>query len=87
MAILHEIVLCHRKIRADESDTLQNINLNIPARSVKGILLLFEDPAASNVRDTKAFYNPKIAIWVSVVTNQLYSQEMHACQQWDKARN
>ena len=38
IAILYDRVLCHRKITKNKSDTLWNINLNIPARSMKGIL-------------------------------------------------
>ena len=40
LAILKDRVLHHRKITANKSNTLWNINLNVPARSMKGILLL-----------------------------------------------
>ena len=34
----------------------------MPARSIKGVLILFEDVAAQQpfARNTEAFYNPKI---------------------------
>ena len=57
MAILYDRILRHRKITKNKSDTLWNINLNVPARSMKGILMLFEDPERTNTED---FYNPKI---------------------------
>ena len=62
LAILYDRILCHRKIRKDKSDTIWNINLNVLARSMKGILMLFEDGAAQQpfAHDTEAFYNPKI---------------------------
>ena len=41
LAVLYERVLRHRKITANKSDTLWNINLNVPARSMSGILMLF----------------------------------------------
>ena len=44
MGILYNRILWHRKITKNTSDTLWNINLNVPARSMKGILMLFEDP-------------------------------------------
>jgi hypothetical protein len=44
MVILYDRILRHRKITKNKSDTLWNINLNVPARSIKGILMLFEDP-------------------------------------------
>ena len=89
LAILYDRVLRHRKITANKSDTLWNINLNVPARSMKGVLMLFEDPAAAYNRDTEAFYNPKITkvdVTIEGVPNQLYSQGLRAYQQWDKAR-
>ena len=58
LAVLYERVLRHRKITANKSDTLWNINLNVPARSMSGILMLFEEPAAAFQRDTEAFCNP-----------------------------
>ena len=87
VVILYERVLRHRKIKVDKSDTLWNININTPARSMKGILLLFED--LSGTRDTENFYNPKITkveMTIEGVPNQLYSQGMRVYQQWDEAR-
>ena len=73
----------HRKITKNKSDTLWNINLNVPARSMKGILMLFEDPDRTS---TEAYYNPKITkveVTIEGVPNQLYSKGMLAYQQWD----
>ena len=84
MAILYDRILRHRKITKNKSDTLWNINLNVPARSMKGILMLFEDPERT---DTEDFYNPKITkveMTIEGVPNQLYSQGMKAYQQWDE---
>ena len=84
MAILYDRILRHRKITKNKSDTLWNINLNVPARSMKGILMLFEDPERTN---TDHFYNPKITkveMTIEGVPNQLYSQGMKAYQQWDE---
>ena len=88
LAILYDRVLRHRKITANKSDPIWNINLNVPARSMKGILMLFEEPALSFRRDTEAFYNPKITkveVTIEGVPNQLYSQGLRAYQQWDEA--
>ena len=89
LAVLYERVLRHRKITANKSDTLWNINLNVPARSMSGILMLFEEPAAAFQRDTEAFYNPKIEkveVCIEGIPNQLYSQGMRAYQLWGEAR-
>ena len=91
LAILYDRILRHRKISKDKSDTLWNINLNVPARSMKGILMLFEDAAArhSFARNTMAFYNPKITkveVTIEGDPNQLLSQGMRAYQMWDEAK-
>jgi hypothetical protein len=89
VSILYDRVLRHRKITVNKSDTLWNINLNVPARSMKGILLLFEDPDSPFQRNTEAFYNPKITkveVTIEGIPNQLYSQGMRAYQQWDEAK-
>ena len=67
LAILYDRVLRHRKMTMDKSNTLWNINLNVPARSMKGILMLFENVAAEQLftRNTEAFYNPKDGRFVS----------------------
>ena len=89
--ILYDRVLRHRKIAVNKSDTLWNINLNTPSRSMKGILILCEDSTMSQpyLRASEAFYNPKIEkveVTIEGVPNQLYAQGMRAYQQWDEAR-
>ena len=91
LAILYDRILRHRKISRDKSDTLWNINLNVPARSMKGFLMLFEDVAAQQpfARNTESFYNPKITkvgVTIEGIPNQLFSQGMRAYQMWDEAR-
>lgn len=89
IAILYDRVLRHRKVAVNKSDTLWNVNLNVPVRSMKGILMLFDDPAGAFARDAESFYNPKITkVEVSIegVPNQLYAQGMRAYQQWDEAK-
>ena len=91
LAILYVRLLRHRKMSMDKSYTLWNINLNVPARSMKGILMLFENVAAQQpfARNTEAFYNPqitKVEVTIEGIPNQLYSQGMRAYQMWDEAK-
>ena len=91
LAILYDRILRHRKKSRDKSDTLWNINLNVPARSMKGVLMLFEDVTAQQpfTRNTESFYNPKITkveVTIEGIPNQLFSQGMRAYQMWDEAR-
>ena len=90
LTILYDRILRHRKISKNKSDTLWNINLNVPARSMKGILMLFEDVAAQQpfARNTEAFYNPKknkCESTIEGIPNQLFSQGTRAYQMWDEA--
>lgn len=82
MVILYDRILRYIKMTKNKTDTVWNINLNVPARSMKGILMLFEDPERTS---TEAYYNPKITkveMTIEGVPNQLYSQGMKAHQQW-----
>ena len=84
MVLLYDCILQHSKITKNKSDTLWNINLNVPARSMKGILMLFGDPDRTN---TDQYYNSKIEkveMIIEGVFNQQYSQCMRAYQQWDE---
>ena len=84
MVVLYDRILRHRKITKNKSDTLWNINLNVPARSMKGILMLFEDPERTS---PETYLNPeitKVEMTIEGVPNQLYSQGMKAYQQWDE---
>ena len=91
LAILYDRVLRHRKMTMDRSNTLWNINLNVSARSMKGILMLFENVAVQQpfARNTEAFYNlqiTKVEVTIKGIPNQLYSQGMRAYQMWDEAK-
>ena len=59
MALLYDIILRHRQLAVNESDTTWNWSFNTPCKSLKGILVLFEEEK-SYTGDTSKFYNPKI---------------------------
>ena len=65
-----------------------NWSFNTPCKSLKGILVLFEEEK-SYIRDTSKFYNPKIqkvSVTIEDKPNQLYSQGMRLFEQYDEAR-
>ena len=75
MALLYNRVLRHRRIGVNKSDTTWNWPFNMPCKSLKGILALFEDEG-SYARDTSKFYNPKtqkVSVIVEGKPNQLYA--------------
>ena len=52
-AVYYDRILRHRQFRIDRNQTILNVNLNVPARSLKGVLMLFEDPTATFSRDSE----------------------------------
>ena len=80
MALLYDRILRHRKIIVNKSDTVWNLAFNMLCKSLKGILVLFEEEQ-SYTRDTSKFYNPKIqkvSVIVEGKPNQLYTQAMRS---------
>ena len=80
MALLYDRIFRHREVKVNKSDMTWNWSFNTPCKSLKGILVLFEEEG-SYARDTGKFYNPKIQK-VSVILegkpNQLYAQGMRS---------
>ena len=87
MALLYDRILRHRQISVNKSDTMWNWSFNMPCKSLKGILVLFEEET-SYTRDMSKFDNPKIqkvSVTVEGKPNQLYSQGMRLFEQYDEA--
>ena len=86
MALLYDRILRHRKIIVNKSDTVWNWAFNMSCKSLKGILVLFEEER-SYTRDTSKFYNPKmqkVPVIVEGKPNQLYAQGMRSFEQYDE---
>ena len=86
MALLYDRTLRHRKIIVNKSDTVWNWAFNMPCKSLKGILVLFEEER-SYTRDTSRFYNPniqKVSVIVEGKPNQLSAQGMRSFEQYDE---
>ena len=88
MVLYYDRILRHRKIIVNKSDTVWNRAFNTPCKSLKDILVLFEEEKTF-ARDTSKFYNPKIqkvSVIVEGKPNQLYAQGMRSFEQYDEAR-
>ena len=86
MALLYDRILRHRKIIVNKKDTAWNWAFDTPCKSLKGILVLFEEEG-SYTRDTSKFQNPKIqevSVIVEDKPNQLYAQGMRSFEQYDE---
>ena len=84
MALLYDRILRNRKIIVNKKDTVWNWAFNTPCKSLKGILVLFEEEG-SYTRDMSKFYNPKIqkvSVIVEGKPNQLYAQGMRSFEQY-----
>ena len=88
MALLYDRILRHRQISVNKSDTMWNCSFNMPCKSLKGILVLFEEEK-SYTQDMSRYYSPKIqnvSVTVEGKPTQLYSQGMRLFEQYDEAR-
>ena len=88
MMPLYDRVIQHSQIPVNKSNTKWNWSFNDTCKSLKGILVLFEEEQPF-IRDTSKFYNPKIqkvSVTVEGKPNQLYSQGMRSFEQYDEAR-
>ena len=89
VVLLYDRILRHRQISVNKLDTTWNRSFNMPCKSLKGILVLFEEEKSYG-RDTSKFYNHKIqnvSVIVEGKPNWLYAQGMRSFEQYDEARN
>ena len=87
MMLLYDRVIQHSQIPVNKSDTKWYWSFNKTCKSLKGILVLFEEEQPF-AQDTSRYYNPKIqkvTITVEGKPNQLYSQLMRSFEQYDEA--
>jgi len=70
------------------TDTVINQTVNIPRRSLSGLLLLFVDTYTAGARDSEKFSNPNltdIKVTINGEPNKLYSQGLKARDFWNMA--
>jgi len=90
--VLYTRILRHRKLAFNKRDVTWNIKVNTPTRSLKGILLLFEDPAVGAMgpefgRNSEFYYNPlitKLQVTVEGIPNPAYAKGMLPYHHWDE---
>ena len=82
------VVLSDHKVK-NKSEGIWNFDVHDGAKSMKGILILFQEPREDYQCNTETFYNPKITkveVTIKGLPNQLYSHGLTTYQQWDEAR-
>ena len=88
IVLMYDRVIQYSQIPLNKSDPRRNWSFNDTCKSLKGILVLFEEEKPF-VSDTSKFYNPKIrkvTITIEGKPNQLYSQWMRSFEQYDEPR-
>ena len=71
------------------NDSVINEHINVPRRSMTGILLLFTENPTEGTRDSEKFVNPYITsvkINIDRVPNMLYSKGMLPTDQWESIK-
>lgn len=87
ISFLYDYVSC--ETGETGSSTLINRKINVPRRSLKGILLLFEPLFADGARDSENFVNPfitNIKIQIAGVGSKIYKDGYKAYKQWEECR-
>ena len=87
MVLLYDRVIQHSQIPVNKLDTKWNWSFNETCKSLKGILVLFEEEQPF-AQDTSRYYNPKIqkvSVTVEGKPNQQYFQWMRLFEQYDEA--
>ena len=88
MVLLYDRIHQHSQIPVNKLDTRWTWSFNDTCKSLKGVLVLFEEDKPYT-RDTGKFYSPKIqkvSVTVEGKPNQLYSQGMRSFEQYDETR-
>ena len=86
MVLYYDRILRQRKVIVNKLDTVWNWAFNMPCKSLKGILVLFEEEKTF-ARDTSKYYNPKIqkvSVIVEGKPNEPYTQGMRSFEQYDE---
>lgn len=69
------------------TDSIINETINVPRRSMKGLLLFYE-PYKEGARDSEKTFNPDIITQVKVIVNgipkNVYSQGMKTREMWEE---
>jgi hypothetical protein len=88
-SIIYDWVDNFRTVNIKASDTLNNENINIPKRSIQGILLLFTSNCGDGERNSEEFQNPditKIRITIEGIANKTFPEGMRMMDQWEEIK-
>ena len=83
----YENVLLHKTFEISKpNDSVINEHINVPRRSMSGVLCLFTEIPTAGTRDSEKFVNPAlltVAININGMPNKLYSKNMQTTDFYD----
>ena len=86
--LMYEHVTLHKTITFSKSaDSIINESINVPRRSMKGLLLLFYEGYAGGARDSEKTFNPdltEVKVTVNGIPNKIYSQGIKTRDFWEE---
>ena len=86
--LMYEHVTHHKTISFSKgTDSIINESINVPRRSMKGLLLLFYEGYVGGARDSEKTFNPDITevkVVVNGIPNKIYSQGMKTRDFWEE---
>ena len=89
-AFFYENILRHKTFKFSKpNDSVINEHINVPRRSMTGILFLFTEKPTAGERDSEKFVNPDITsvqIDIDGVPNMLYTKGMLPTDQWESIK-
>lgn len=88
-AFMYDKVVHFATDRVSANDPIIRENINIPARSVKGILLLFTKSFDPGEKESEQFCNPEIKdieVTIDGIAFQLYANGLRMLDQWFEAK-
>ena len=74
---LYNYITHFKTVEISEESNIFNTNINIPRRSMTGVLVIFESKQANGKRDSELFLNPGILsvdIAIEGISNKVYAQ-------------
>ena len=84
---MYDHVHHYKTISFAGDETIINESVDVPRRSLKGLLLLFYEAYTAGARDPEKTLNPGLTEEkVNSVPNRVFSQKMRAMDFWDETR-
>ena len=86
--LMYEHITHHKTISfAKGTDSIINESINVPRRSMKGLLLLFYEGYVGGARDSEKTFNPdltEVKVTVNGIPNKIFSQGMKTRDFWEE---